>query len=103
MRESELDRRWVGRGDRTLVLIKDLTVGTVGVTGLATATAGVAFSFAGAVPVESGGDPAPETPSRAARIKRLVNRLGALNLGSELALVAVNAALIQRQRQRRLT
>jgi hypothetical protein len=36
---------------------------------------------------------APETPSRAAALKRAVNALGALNLGSEIALAAVNAAL----------
>jgi hypothetical protein len=43
----------------------------------------------------SGHDPAPETPARAARLKRVVNVLGALNLAAELALVGINASLAQ--------
>jgi hypothetical protein len=43
--------------------------------------------------MQSGRDAAPETPPRAAFLKRLVNGLGALNLASELALAVINAAL----------
>jgi hypothetical protein len=49
----------------------------------------------GAVPMASGHDAAAETPVRAARLKRVVNVTGALNLLSELALVAINASLAQ--------
>ena len=45
--------------------------------------------------MESGRATAPETPARAVRLKRLVNVLGALNLASEVMLVAVNASLAQ--------
>ena len=105
LRQAELDRRFLSRTDRTLILAKDVTVGTVAVTGLISAAGGVAFASEepdGAVPVESGSQPAPETPGRAARLKRLVNSIGAINLGSELALVAVNVALHQRQVNRRV-
>jgi hypothetical protein len=64
----------------------------------ATALAGVrlnAFAPDGAVPLRDGADPAPETPPRAARIKRLVNGLGRANAVAEVALVAINAALAQ--------
>lgn len=104
-RQSELDKLWVSRTDRSLIFVKDATLGAVAVTGLISAAGGVAFSFSGpdgAVPLESGSEPAPETPTRAARLKRLVNSIGAVNLGCELALVAVNVALLQRRTGRRL-
>ena len=73
-------------------------MGTVVVTGLASAASGIGFASqapSGAVPMESGRATAPETPARAVRLKRLVNVLGALNLASEVMLVAVNASLAQ--------
>lgn len=100
IRQQQLGKLRVGRTDRTLILAKDVLIGTVAVTGLASATGGLAFSFAGpkgAVPVESGSEPAPETPERAARLKRVVNALGAANLGAEVTLVAVNVTLLQRR------
>lgn len=100
-RQAQLGKLWVSRTDRALALAKDVTVGAVAVTGLASAAGGLAFSFAGpsgAVPLESGSEPAPETPGRAARLKRVVNSLGAANLGCEVALVAVNVTLLQRRR-----
>jgi hypothetical protein len=51
----------------------------------------------GAVPLDSGSQPAAETSSRAARLKRLINSIGAVNLGSELALVGINVLLDQRK------
>ena len=100
IRQRQLGKLWVSRTDRTLVLAKDVIIGAVAVTGLASAAGGLAFSLArpqGAVPVESGSEPAPETPGRAARLKRLVNALGAANLGTEVALVAVNVTLLQQR------
>ncbi|HWD64038.1 MAG TPA: hypothetical protein VG405_02600 [Solirubrobacteraceae bacterium] len=105
LRQAELDRRLISRADRSLIAAKDATVGAVALTGLISAAGGVAFAAEepdGAVPVESGRAPAPETPGRAATLKRLVNATGALNLASELTLVAVNVALHQRQSGRRI-
>lgn len=81
---------------RRLARAKDVAVGAVVATGLASALAGVGFAQqapGGAVPMESGSDPAPETPRRAAQIKRVVNVLGALNLVSELSVLAVDTLL----------
>jgi hypothetical protein len=87
-----------------LVLAKDVTVGAVVATGLASAVGGVGFAQQasdGAVPMDSGSEPAAETPPRAAALKHAVNLLSGLNLASELALVAVNALSI-RSTSRRL-
>lgn len=105
LRQAELDRRFISRADRSLVATKDATVAAVALTGLISAAGGVAFAAEepeGAVPVESGSEPAAETPRRAARLKRLINSIGAINLVAELTLVAVNVALHQRQTRRRI-
>ncbi len=86
--------------EQGLVLAKDIAVGAVVVTGLASAAGGVAFAQqapGGAVPMKSGGETSSETPTRAARLKRITNALGALNLVSELVLAIVSAS----QRSRR--
>lgn len=85
---------WATRRRRTLVLAKDIAVGSVVLTGLASAAGGVGFAqqaSEGAVPMESGSEPATETPPRAVALKRAVNLLGGLNLAAELSLVAVNS------------
>jgi hypothetical protein len=90
---------WSSSTQRGPVLAKDVAVGTVAVTGLASALGGVGFAQQapeGAVPLQSGSRPAPETPGRAARLKRLANVLGGLNLAAEVALLAVNAAVSRR-------
>jgi hypothetical protein len=95
-RRDESGALWTSPKRRRLILTKDIAVGAVVVTGLASAAGGVGFSQQapdGAVPMESGRSPAPETPERAARLKRVVNVLGGLNLATELSLVAINAAL----------
>ena len=84
--------------ERRLALGKDAAVGAVTVTGLATIVAGILFSATepdGAVPMESGERPAPQASERSERLKRLVNALGALQLGSAIGLAGVNAALAQ--------
>ena len=84
--------------ERDLAVAKDAAVGAVVITGLATAVEGVRFSRSaanGAVPLEDGDTPAPETPEQAARLKRRVKALGTANAVAELALVGVNAALGQ--------
>jgi hypothetical protein len=82
------------QSERRLTTSKDVAVGGVAITGLASAASGVGFAQqapGGAVPMQSGLDVAPETPQRAARIKRVVNALGALNLASEVALAVLSA------------
>jgi hypothetical protein len=89
------------RGDAALVRAKDAAVGAVAVTGIASAVAGVAFGASapgGAVPLESGSEPAPETPPRPARLKRLLNGLGRTSAVAEIALVAVDASLVASRR-----
>jgi len=84
--------------ERRLAVAKDVAIGAVVVTGLASAAGGVRFAHqapGGAVPMESGRTAAAETPAGAARLKRTVNALGALNLFSELALVIIDASLSQ--------
>ncbi len=54
----------------------------------------------GAVPVETGTTPAPETPAKAAGIQRTLGLLGNLNIASGVALVAVNAILAQTNHSR---
>jgi hypothetical protein len=82
-------------GDRKLALARDVAVGAVAATGIASAVAGVRFGKAapeGAVPLESGSEPAPEASKSQTRQKRLLNALGAASLVSELALVGIQGA-----------
>jgi hypothetical protein len=105
-RQDERGRLRTGRRRSALVLAKDVTVGAVAVTGLASAAGGIGFAQqapGGAVPMADGTDPAADTPVRAARIKRVVNLLGGLNLAAELALVVVNGLLIRSRSRALLT
>ncbi len=82
-----------------LLVAQDVAVGAVVVTGLASAAGGISFAPqapGGAVPMESGQATAPETPPRAAKLKRFVNVLGALNTLCELALATINTLLYRR-------
>ena len=83
--------------ERRLARAKDVAVGAVVVTGLASAAGGSDSPgrLRGRGSDESGHDSAPETPARAAGLKRAVNLLGAINLGSELALAGIDAALAE--------
>lgn len=95
-RTDERGPLWTSRRRRTLVRAKDVTVGAVVITGLASAVGGIGFAQQapdGAVPMDTGSEPAAETPPRAATLKRAVNLLGGLNLAAELSLVAVNGLL----------
>jgi hypothetical protein len=97
-RLNEAHPRWLSADERRLAIAKDVSVGAVVVTGLASAASGVRFAQqapGGAVPMQSGHNSADETPTGAARLKRAVNLLGALNLLSEVALVTANASLSQ--------
>ena len=97
-RLTEVTDRNLTDREATLARAKDALVAAVAVTGLITAAEGVRFARQapeGAVPLDSGTDPAPETPREAARVKRILNMLGRAGAVAEVALVAVNAALAQ--------
>jgi hypothetical protein len=84
--------------ERRLARAKDLLVGAVALTGIATAAEGVRFARAapgGAVPLQDGDHTAPDATAGARRLKRRLNALGATSLAAEVCLVAVNAALNQ--------
>jgi hypothetical protein len=87
---------WTSPRWRGLVLAKDVAVGAVVLTGLASAAGGVGFAQQatdGAVPMSNGTEPAPSTPPGARRLKRLENVFGTLNLAAELAVLGVDVLL----------
>ena len=95
-RKDERGPLWTSRRRSTLVAAKDVAVGAVVVSGLASAVGGIGFAQQapdGAVPMDSGSEPAAETPARAASLKRAVNVLAGLNLAAEISLVAINGLL----------
>ena len=84
--------------ERRLARAKDVLVGVVAITGIATAALGVRFARSapgGAVPLEDGDHTAPDASAGSRRLKRRLNALGATSLAAELGLVTVNAALNQ--------
>jgi hypothetical protein len=95
-RADETAPLWTSPRRRGLVLAKDVAVGAVVLTGLASAAGGVGFAQQaadGAVPMTDGSEPVPSTPPRTRSLKRAENVFGALNLGAELTLLGVNALL----------
>ena len=93
------DRVSAGRGDsdrqRTLSLVQDGLLAATALSGLATGLVGMRFARRaphGAVPLEDGSTPAAGASHGAAKLKRALNALGAVNAAAELGLVAVNAA-----------
>ena len=84
--------------ERRLARLRDVLVATTAATGTLTAINGMRFAKmepGGAVPLADGDHTAPGATPKEAKAKKLVNRLGTLNLLSEAALVAANAALAQ--------
>lgn len=97
-RADEASDRMLSPRERTLARAKDLAVGAVAVTGIASAIEGLRFNGSepnGAVPLTDGSTPAPEATAKETRTKRVLNALGAANLAAEVALVAINSALAQ--------
>ena len=89
--------------ERRLAAAKDVLVGAVAVSGLATAMEGMRFARMapeGAIPLENGDHAAAEATRAQARAKRRVNALGLLSLASEIGLTGVNAALNQQSFRR---
>ena len=102
-RAGEARDRRLSPAERRLARAKDVLVGVVAVTGVATAIEGVRFSRdapGGAVPLRDGDHTAEGASPTAARRKRRLNALGAASLAAEVALVGVNAALGQQNFRR---
>jgi hypothetical protein len=78
-----LSGRAIDEQAKNLVRAKDSLLISSVVTGLASIISGYVLSRQGpegATPIESGTEPAPETPNRGAKLLRLVNVLGNVNL-----------------------
>jgi hypothetical protein len=81
---------------RNLVLVKDALFVASALSGLASMVSGLRLTRQapeGAVPVQTGTTPAPETPEEAASLLRTVNVLGNVNLVLFVAIVAVTTML----------
>jgi hypothetical protein len=97
-RAAEASDRNLTAAEQKLARAKDGLVGALVAFGVASAVDGIRFARSapgGAVPLADGSHPTAETPPAAARLKRRLNVLGALTIGAEVGLVAVNAALAQ--------
>jgi hypothetical protein len=84
--------------EKALSQAKDGLMAAAVLTGIASGVQGARLAKQapdGAVPVETGTRPAPDTPPKAARIQRSLGVLGTLNITTGMALVAVNAILAQ--------
>ena len=100
--DEAADRR-LSPSERRLARAKDVMVGVVALTGLATAAEGMRFARTapgGAVPLQDGDHAAAEASEASRRSKRRVNALGAVSMAAEAGLVAVNAALGQQNFRR---
>jgi hypothetical protein len=89
--------------ERTLSTLKDGLMATSVASGLVNGIQGARLAKLapdGAVPVETGTEPAPDTPPEAARIQKTLGTLGTLNIVSGVALVAVNGMLAQTNHSR---
>ena len=86
----------LGENARNLVLAKDVLLGAGAVTGLASGVGGILLSRQdpeGATPVESGDEPAPETPEPASTIQRWLDVLGIVNIVLAASVIAITTLL----------
>lgn len=92
-------RPWKLSGrERSLALAKDALVLSAVGTGVASGVQGARLAKQapeGAVPIERGNVPAPETPPEAATIQRRIGILSTLNILAGVGLVVINAILAQ--------
>jgi uncharacterized membrane protein len=102
-RSTEIGDGKITNSERTLYRVQDaLMVAAVG-TGVANGIQGARLAKQapdGAVPIEDGTTPAPETPPAAAKIQKSLGVLGNVNILTGIALVAVNAIQTRRQTAR---
>ncbi len=91
-----LSGREVGRASRGLTLFKDLLVGGAFAGGVGALVTGTLLDRAmqdGESAIESGSEPAAETPPRVRRLQRTVNTLGVLNIALYAAVMATTTIL----------
>lgn len=84
-----------GQGARGVVLAKDTLMGAAASAGMAAILAQIVLNRRapeGAVPLESGGVPAPEADDTSALIQRAVGALGGVNAALFAGLIAASAA-----------
>ncbi len=84
--------------ERSLAKAKDVFTLAGVLSGVATGVQGARLARQapeGAVPIESGTQPAPETPSQAGSLQRTIGFLGTLNILSGVGVVITNALLAQ--------
>ena len=89
--------------ERRLARTKDVLVGAVALTGIASAVEGMRFARQapdGGVPLTDGDHAAPGASESAKRLKRRLNALGLASLVADAGLVAVNSALAQQNFRR---
>ena len=97
-RLTETDKGLLTDTELKLSVAKDVLMGVAVVTGIINGVLGARLAAAapeGAVPIESGTEPAPETPPKAAKTQRALGVLGNLNALTGVALIAVNGVLAQ--------
>ena len=102
-RAEEARPKYLSDGEKRLAIAKDVLVGVVAVSGLATAAQGIRFAKQapdGAVPLEDGDHTAPEATQEQRSAKRRLNVLGLVSLAAEAGLIGVNAALNQQNFRR---
>jgi hypothetical protein len=98
-RADEASDRRLSPEERRLARAKDVLVGVIALSGVASGVQGMLFASkapGGAVPLSDGDHTAPDASASARRAKRRLNLLGTTSLLAEAGLVAVNAALDQR-------
>jgi hypothetical protein len=98
-RANEASDRRLSAQERRLARVKDVLVGVVAATGVASAAQGMRFARTapgGAVPLRDGDHVSERASDEARRAKRRLNVLGAASLVAEAGLVAVNAVIDQR-------
>ena len=84
--------------EKALSTAKDALMGAAVLSGIASGIQGARLARQapdGAVPIETGTRPAPDTPDKAVKIVRSLGVLGTANIATGIALVAVNAVLAQ--------
>ena len=99
---AALSGRTIDQDAETLSRIKDFLYVSGAVSGLASIVSGLRLSNQapdGAVPIEDGSTPAPETSEEAAKLIRTVNALGTTNLAILGSLIGITTALSMKAQQ----
>jgi hypothetical protein len=97
-----ISRESIDEDARNLVLAKDALFVASILTGLASIISGLGLARQapeGATPIQTGTEPAPETPEEAAGLLRTVNVLGNVSLGLIASIIAVTTIFSQKAGQ----